>query len=140
MMPKTVSGFSKKSKEEKIDWLALSENRNPNAIKLLEQPPQDKIGSYCYLSANPISEDLLKYYIYIVVLIGCIYSKSPVDNHLMLSFSTSNIACTMLDGVGPGYHMAFSFGYAREDSKSIESGFGFQYLYIILFRSFYFIH
>ena len=70
----------------------------------------------------------MKYYIYIVVLIGCIYSKSPVDNHLMLSFSTSNIACTMLDGVGPGYHMAFSFGYAREDSKSIESGFGFQYL------------
>ena len=70
----------------------------------------------------------MKYYIYIVVLIGCIYSKSPVDNHLMLSLSASNIAYTMLDDAGPGYHMVFSLGYAREDSKTIESGLGFQYI------------
>ena len=70
----------------------------------------------------------MKYYIYIAVLIGCIYSKSPVDNNLMLSLSASNIAYTMLDNAGPGYHMAFSLGYTREDSKTIESGLGFQYL------------
>ena len=70
----------------------------------------------------------MKYYIFVAVLIGCIYSMSPVSNNLMLSLSASNMVYAMLEDADPDYHMAFSLGYVREDSKTIKSGFGFQYL------------
>ena len=42
--------------------------------------------------------------------------------------NVSNMVDSMLDNANSSYHLAFSFGYARKDSKTIKSGFGLQYL------------
>ena len=70
----------------------------------------------------------MKYYIYIAILIGCIYSRAPVDSNFTLSLSASNMVYAMVEDTDSGHHMALSVAYIREDSETVTSGFGFQYL------------
>jgi len=59
----------------------------------------------------------LKYYIYIAILIGCIYSRAPVDSNFTLSLSASNMVYAMVEDTDSGHHMALSVAYIREDSE-----------------------